>query len=168
MLWVIFANFRCPIPHLIKLTQYFLSIVTCLPFERSLALLAHLQEVSFVHPLRLLLRRIPLLFLLILTLLLLFLPPIPYLREVTLNLFYTLHTLTHHHTYHLIITLEQFVSLLLEGGEPAIVVLESLLFLQAAVVLDVTARVLLQPVLLLVLVHRRLAEGYVHARGRLA
>jgi hypothetical protein len=158
VLWVIFANFRRPIPHLIKLTQYFLSIVTCLPFERSLALLAHLQEVSFVHPLCLLLRRIPLLFLLILTLLLLFLPPIPYLREVTLNLFYT----------HLIITLEQFVSLLLEGGEPAIIVLESLLFLQAAVVLDVTTRVLLQPVLLLVLVHRRLAEGYVHARGRLA
>ena len=89
-------------------------------------------------------------------------------RSNSQSLLYSTHTHTHHHTYHLIITLEQFVSLLLEGGEPAIIVLESLLFLQAAVVLDVTARVLLQPVLLLVLVHRRLAEGYVHARGRLA
>jgi hypothetical protein len=93
MLWVIFANFRGPISQLIKLAQNFLSIVTRLPLERSLALLTHLQEVSFVHPLCLLLRRIPLLFLLILTLLLFFLPPIPYLREVTFNLFNTLYSI---------------------------------------------------------------------------
>ena len=49
------------------------------------------SQVSFVHSLCLLLRRIPLLFLFILSPLLLLLPSVSYFREVTLNFFNTLH-----------------------------------------------------------------------------
>lgn len=101
----------------------------------------------------------------LLALLLFFLPLIPYLREVTLNLFDTLFDVTTQKidSYHLIITLKQLVPLLLERGEPAIVVLESLQLLHLSVLLDVAAGVLPQPVLLFVLVRRGLAERDVHA-----
>ncbi len=101
----------------------------------------------------------------LLTLLLFLLPLIPYLREVTLNLFDTLFDVTTQKidSYHLIITLKQLVPLLLERGEPAIVVLKSLLLLHLSVLLDVAAGVLPQPVLLFVLVRCGLAECDVHA-----
>jgi hypothetical protein len=71
-------------------------------------------------------------------------------------------------SYNLIITLEQFVSLFLERGEPTIIVLESLLFLHLAVVLDVASRILPEPLLLLMLVGRCLTECDIHARCGLA
>ena len=71
-------------------------------------------------------------------------------------------------TYDLIVTLEELLPLFLERREPAVVVVEPLALLDLPVVLDVAARVLPQPLLLLVLVHRRLAKRYVHAHRRLA
>jgi hypothetical protein len=68
----------------------------------------------------------------------------------------------------LIVTLEEFVSLFLERGESTIIVLESLLLLHLAIVLDVTTRVLPQPFLLLVLARCCLAESDVHGHSGLA
>jgi len=71
-------------------------------------------------------------------------------------------------SYHLIVTFKEFVPLFLEGGEPTIIILESLLLLHLAIVLDVTTRVLPQPFLLLMLARCCLAESDVHGHSGLA
>lgn len=68
----------------------------------------------------------------------------------------------------MIVTFKEFVPLFLEGGEPTIIILESLLLLHLAIVLDIATRILPQPFLLLMLARRRLAESDVHSYSGLA
>ena len=90
MFRVVLADLRSPISQLIEFAEYLLAVVTSLPLENGGALLANLDEVSFVVLLGLL-GSVPLHLLLLLTLELLFLPLVPDLREITLYLLYTLY-----------------------------------------------------------------------------
>jgi hypothetical protein len=87
---IVLADLRSPISQLIEFAEYLLAVVTSLPLENGGALLANLDEVSFVVLLGLL-GSVPLHLLLLLTLELLFLPLVPDLREITLYLLYTLY-----------------------------------------------------------------------------
>jgi len=86
---VVLADLRSPISQLIEFAEYLFAVVTSLPLERGGALLADLDEVSFVVLLGLF-GSVPLHLPLLLTLQLLFLPLVPDLREITLYLLYTL------------------------------------------------------------------------------
>lgn len=90
MFRIVLADLRSPISQLIEFAEYLLAVVTSLPLENGGALLANLDEVSFVVLLGLL-GSVPLHLLLLLTLELLFLPLVPDLREITLYLLYTLY-----------------------------------------------------------------------------
>jgi hypothetical protein len=87
---VVLADLRSPISQLIEFAEYLFAVVSSLPLERGGALLADLDEVSFVVLVGLL-GSVPLHLLLLLTLELLFLPLVPDLREITLYLLYTLY-----------------------------------------------------------------------------
>lgn len=89
MFRVVLADLRSPISQLIEFAEYLLAVVTSLPLENGGALLANLDEVSFVVLLGLF-GSVPLHLPLLLTLQLLFLPLVPDLREITLYLLYTL------------------------------------------------------------------------------
>ena len=90
MFRVVLADLRSPISQLIKFAEYLFAVVTSLPLESGGALLADLDEVSFVVLVGLL-GSVPLHLLLLLTLQLLFLPLVSDLREITLYLLYTLY-----------------------------------------------------------------------------
>jgi len=87
---IVLADLRSPISQLIEFAEYLLAVVSSLPLERGGALLADLDEVSFVVLVGLL-GSVPLHLLLLLTLELLFLPLVSDLREITLYLLYTLY-----------------------------------------------------------------------------
>ena len=89
MFRIVLADLRSPISQLIEFAEYLFAVITSLPLERGSALLADLDEVSFVILLGLL-GSVPLHLLLLFTLQLLFLPLVPDFREITLYLLYTL------------------------------------------------------------------------------
>jgi hypothetical protein len=149
--------------------HYHLSVVTCLRLEVRRACLIHRNVVALV--------RAPLVSLLalqaalLLRLRLLVLPLLPDVRKVLLDLLYRLFQVELGiDTYDLVVTLEEFLSGLLQASESAIIVIRfaTVLLLHRAVVLDVGTRVLLQVLLLLVSQMCRLGERYVLGDGGLA